>query len=106
MGEPHDGYFEVCWPRGQRRTTTKTLAPRLAGLAGRRIAFLWDYLFRGDEIFATLQEQLAARFAGITFADWRVFGNIHGSDERAVVASLPARLKADGVDGVIVAVAA
>jgi hypothetical protein len=32
---------------------------------------------------------------------WREFGNTHGRDEREVVAALPERLKALGVDAVI-----
>ena len=102
MNQPSDeGYFEAYWPRAARRVATKTLAPRLAGLEGKRIAFLWDYLFRGDEIFDIVESQLRQRFAGIGFVGWREFGNTHGSDEREVVAALPRRLKALGVDAVI-----
>ncbi|MBG9386411.1 hypothetical protein I5803_00105 [Caenimonas sp. DR4.4] len=107
MNKPcDDGHFEAYWPRGERRATTKALAPRLANLEGKHVALLWDYLFRGDEIFATVEQRLKERFAGIRFMDWREIGNIHGSDERAVVAALPARLRAAGVDAVITAVAA
>ena len=101
-----EGNFEVYWPRGARRATTKQLAPRPHSLEGKRVAFLWDYLFRGDDIFDVVEEELRKRFKGISFMGWREVGNIHSSDERQMVAALPARLKAAGVDAVITAVAA
>ncbi|MBU1357904.1 MAG: hypothetical protein KJ901_03970 [Gammaproteobacteria bacterium] len=102
----NEGFFEAYWPRGARQVAPKALAPRLASLEGKRVAFLWDYLFRGDRIFDTVEEGLRARFAGIGFVGWRDIGNIHGSDERAVVAALPERLRTLGVDAVVTAVAA
>jgi len=101
-----EGYFEAYWPRAARRMKTKPLAPRPESLDGKRVALLWDYLFRGDDIFDVIEEELRKRFAGISFMGWREVGNIHSSDERQMVAALPARLKAAGVDAVITAVAA
>jgi hypothetical protein len=101
-----DGFFEAYWPRGARRVVAKRLAPRLRSLDGKCIAFLWDYLFRGDRIFDALEEALRRRFAGMRFIGWREIGNIHGDDERRMVAALPARLQALGVDAVVTAVAA
>jgi hypothetical protein len=96
-----DGYYEVFWPRAERQQKRKTLAPRLASLEGKTVAQLWDFVFRGDEIFETLEEALKTRYPGIKFVSWRDFGNTHGRDERQVVAALPERLKALGVDAVI-----
>jgi hypothetical protein len=96
-----DGYYEVFWPRAERQQKRKTLAPRLASLEGKTVAQLWDFLFRGDEIFETLEQALKARYPGIKFVSWREFGNTHGRDERKVVVALPERLKALGVDAVI-----
>ncbi|HYF17681.1 MAG TPA: hypothetical protein VEA40_07400 [Ramlibacter sp.] len=103
---PHDGYFEAYWPRGVRRVTTRQLAPRLPTLEGKRIAFAWDYVFRGDVMFDEIRKQFSARYPGVSFVGHEEMGNIHGSDERAVVAALPGRLKAKGVDAVIIGVAA
>lgn len=97
----NDGYYEVYWPRGPRQQQLKPLAPRLATLEGKTVAQLWDFIFRGDEIFETLEEELKARYPGIKFISWREFGNTHGHDERKIVASLPERMKALGVDAVI-----
>jgi hypothetical protein len=96
-----DGYFECFWPRAERRQTRKALAARLDTLAGKTVAFVWDYVFRGDEVFAILQEALSARFAGIRFIPWSEFGNTHGRDERKIVAGLPDRMKALRVDAVV-----
>lgn len=103
--ETNDGCFEVLWPRAERRQTRKTLAPRLDTLENKTIAFVWDYVFRGDEIFRTLQEALEQRFPNVRFIDYPEFGNIHGPDERRIVAELPQRLKALQVDAVIVGMA-
>jgi hypothetical protein len=53
-----DGYYEVFWPRGERQQKRKALAPRLVSLEDKTVAQLWDFLFRGDEIFETLEGQL------------------------------------------------
>ena len=99
-----DGWNEVCWPSAPRlRSERKALAPRLAGLAGKRIALLWTWVFRGDETYAVLQRELQARYPGISFVGWEAFGNIHGTDEREVVARLPQRLRELEVDAVLTA---
>ena len=95
------GYFACVWPRSPRQTGIKTLAPRPASLANKRIAFLWDFLFRGNEIFALLEEGLKARYPGIEFVGWKEFGNTHGSNEREVLAALPDKLKALRIDAVV-----
>lgn len=93
--------YAVVWPRSSRTVETKPLAPRLASLDGKTIAFLWDYLFRGDEIWPTLKEALAARHPGLRFVDWDVFGSTHGDEEHKVLAELPGKLKSLKVDAVV-----
>jgi hypothetical protein len=97
----NSGQFDVVWPRSRRMVGLRPLARRLETLKGKKIAELWDFLFRGDEVFTALEEVLGARFAGIELVSWRQFGNIHGHDEAKVVAALPARLKQVGIDAVI-----
>ncbi len=91
----------VFWPRGARTLKVQDVAPRLDSLAGKKIAFVWDYLFRGDEIFPILERELKPRFPGVSFVSYDEFGSTHGEDEHAVVAGLPAKLQALGVDAVI-----
>ena len=96
-----DGYYEALWPRTPRQVKRKALAPRLSTLEGKTVAQVWDYVFRGDEVFEFLEQGLKARFPGVRFVSWREFGSTHGSDERAVVAALPQRFREMGVDAVI-----
>lgn len=97
----NDGYYEALWPRTPRQTKVKSLAPRLDTLEGKTVAQVWDQVFRGDEVFAALEEGLKARYPGVKFVSWREFGNTHGGEEREVVASLPKKFKEMGVDAVI-----
>jgi hypothetical protein len=97
----NDGYYEVLWPRSPRQVKRKTLAPRLSTLEGKTVAQLWDFLFRGDEVFTLLEEGLKQRFPGVRFLSWRAFGNTHGRNEREVLAALPQRLKELGADAVV-----
>lgn len=96
-----DGYYEVLWPRSPRQVQVKRLAPRLASLEGKTVAQLWDYQYRGDEVFEWLEEALTARFPGARFVNWREFGSTRGSDERKVIAALPQRFRELGVEAVI-----
>ena len=96
-----DGYYEALWPRSPRQVKRKTLAKRLDTLEGKTIAQLWDYVFRGDEVFALLEEGLKKRFPSVRWVSWKDLGNTHGSEERKVLAALPQRLKELGVDATI-----
>ena len=97
----NDGYYEALWPRSPRQARGKPLAKRLDTLAGKTVALVWDYLFRGDEVFECLEAGFKARYPSVRFVSWREFGNTHGSDEREVVAALPQRFRELGVDALI-----
>ena len=96
-----DGYFEAYWPRGPLQQRTMSLAPRLDTLAGKKVAQIWDELFKGDQIFTMLEEGLRALHPDITFVSWREFGSTHGANEKEALRRLPARLRELGVDAVI-----
>lgn len=89
------------WPRGTRAAEVRQPCPRPDSLDGKTVAFLWDDLFRGDEIFALLQEGLKARFPTVQFITHDVFGSTHGSDEQRILAELPGNLKSMKVDAVV-----
>ncbi len=93
--------FDVLWPRSPRGIQRHRLADRLETLARKKIAFLWDYLFRGDELFPVLERQLMARFEDIEILDYHQFGNIHGADEIEMIGRLPDSLRSRGVDAVV-----
>jgi len=91
----------VLWPRGKKTVEVLSLAKRLHSLERKTIGQLWDDLFRGDEIFPMLEEALRARFPGVKFVSYKIFGSTHGRDEQRVLAELPARLDQHGVDAII-----
>ena len=97
----NDGYYEALWPRSPRQTKVKPLAKRLDTLEGKTIAQVWDYVFRGDEVFEILEQGLKERFLDVKWVSWKEFGSTHGGGEREVVAALPEKMKALGVDAVI-----
>lgn len=101
MTDSGSAQYEALWPRSPRQAKVKSLAKRLDTLEGKTIAWVWDYLFRGDEAFALLEESLKARYPGVKFVHWSEFGSTHGSEERKVLAALPQKLKALGVDAVV-----
>ena len=99
--ENEDGHYEVLWPRSPRQMKVRPLAERPATLDGKTVAQVWDYLFRGDQVFEILEEGLKQRFPSVRFVSWREFGSTAGKKEREVVAALPQRFKELGVDAVI-----
>jgi len=97
----NNGQYAVVWPCGERRQTLRPLAGRLDTLEGKTVAQLWDYLFAGDEVFTTLEQQLRQRYPEVNFVSWREFGSTHAVNEKELLASLPQRLKELRVDAVI-----
>lgn len=93
--------YDVVWPRSLRPGGSRPVSPRLGSLDGARIAFLWDFMFRGEELFPVLERELRARHRSVSFVGYDVFGNIHGPDEAAVVAGLAAELRRHRVDAVV-----
>ena len=94
-------FHRVVWPRARRVVERRDLAPRLPTLQGRTIGFLWDSVFRGDEIFPILEGALRQRFPGARFVDWSTFGSTFGGEEPRTIADLPSRLRQLGVDAVV-----
>lgn len=96
-----DAIYDVVWPKSPLGVQGMPLAPRLDDLNGKRVAFLWDYLFRGDELFPLLAEQLKHRFPEVEIVDYDVFGNTHGGDEREMISALPDVLTGRHIDAVV-----
>ena len=96
-----NGLYEVVWPSGERKLTTRPLAKRLDTLNGKTVAQLWDYLFAGDEVFSALEVKLRESYPDVKFVSWREFGSTHSVNEKELLASLPQRFKELGVDAAI-----
>jgi hypothetical protein len=98
--------YEVVWPLGRPAYENRPPNERVADLNHAVVGELWDYLFRGEEIFPILREQLKARYPGIRFVTYDVFGNVHGPKQRELVARVPELLREHRVDAVISAIGA
>ncbi len=93
--------YEVIWPRSPRGVQHQRRAERIVDLNGQTVAFLWDYLFRGDELFPILARELRSLFPAVEIVNYDVFGNLHGADEKERVGRLPDHLRSRGVDAVV-----
>jgi len=104
MNEPSDPrrpHYEAVWPSSPQGVPASDLAPRLDSLEGKRVGFLWDYLFRGDELFPVLDKELVQRYPGLEIVGYEEFGNTHGADEADVIAGLGEALRSRQVDAVV-----
>lgn len=97
-------HYAALSPLGPRIVRQIDPANRLTSLQGKTIVFLWNGLFRGEEIFPMVAQLLDQRHADIRWLDFSEFGLTFGGDEVEVLARLPARLKELGVDAVIAGV--
>ena len=93
--------YEVVLPRGKRTTETVRLAKRLDTLEGKTVGALWDWIFRGDQMFPVIEKELAKRYPNSKFVGYEVFDSIHGAEETKVLAALPDKLKQNKCDAVI-----
>jgi hypothetical protein len=93
--------YRVVWPAGRRLHNGHQMARRLDDLNGKVVAQLWDWVFKGDQMFDIWERELARQYPDVKFVSWRAFGEIHGANEHKVLAELPALLKQHKVDAVI-----
>ena len=85
MARRNSSDYAVVWPRSAKAVEIKPLAKRLDTIDGKTIAFLWDDLFRGDEIWPILKEELSSASSGVNFIDHDAFGSTHGEEEHRVL---------------------
>ncbi len=101
MSSHSEMHYEVVWPKSPLAVQARPLAERLDTLEGKRVGFLWDFLFRGHELFPVIEEELQCRFTRIEVVGYDEFGNTHGGDEAEVIAALPNRLHDRRIDAVV-----
>ena len=95
--------FEVVSPVAIPTATDKQVSPSLPDLNGKVVGELWNWAFRGNETFPMIEEELRAIYPDIKFVGYETFGNFHDpSYEAQMMEKLPAQLKGQGVDAVIV----
>ena len=93
--------LEALWPGGERAVAQISPAARPPSLDGRTVAFLWNSMFRGDEICPMIERALMQRFPGVRIIQADTLGPIFGGHEHAVLERLPGRLGELGVDAVV-----
>jgi len=101
-----DPVASVVSPLGRTTADELEVNDGLGPLGGKRIAFVWDLLFSGDKMIEEMQAILGEKYPGVEFVGHENFENIHGPEERRVVAELPDRLKELEVDGAVIGVGA
>ncbi len=103
---PGTPVYHTIWPLARKRGIRAVEVTAVTDLSGKTVAEIWDRLFQGEELYAEVRRHLRARFPGIKFVDYDTFGDIHGPDERNVVAGIADKLKALGCDAAIVGIGA
>lgn len=97
--------YEVVSPAGGEAIAQKGIAPRLADLNGKTVGEIWNGVFKGEQTFPVLREQLKARFPGINIIPYTEFPHLYGGDNPAAQKKLAAEIAAlaiaKGCDAVI-----
>jgi hypothetical protein len=101
MARRNSSDYAVVWPRSAKAVDIKPLSPRLDTMDGKTIAFLWDDLFRGDEIWPIVKQELSSRYNNVRFIDHDAFGSTHGDEEHRVLAELPDKIRSMKIDAVV-----
>jgi hypothetical protein len=103
-----DAQFSALWPVEPTAPAATVDVPTVGSLDGRTVAFLWDHLFKGPEMFDLVARSLKEEYPTMSFVGHEVFGNIHatGAEESRVLAEIPDKLRQWGVDAAVLAVGA
>ena len=84
--------YAALWPRGPRQAKVKPLAKRLDTLEGKTVAWVWDYVFRGNEVFEQLEISLRERYPGVKFLHWDLVNCIERETRKKQSCVNPIRL--------------
>jgi hypothetical protein len=106
MSRADEPVYEVLSPEGESRATTVAPTTAVADLRRAVVAQVWDFMFRGDEIFVLIRRALTERHPGIRFVDYAEFGDIHGPEQDALTAELPDRLRRHRCNAAVIGVGA
>ncbi len=95
------GIYAAIWPRAKKSVEPIGFAKRLETLQGKTVGILWDWIFRGNEIFPMIEKELTKQYPGLKFVGYEVFGSTHGGEEAETLAALPDKLRKNNCDAVI-----
>lgn len=96
-----EDWYAVVSPEGRPVPKKRISTSKVDDMSRAVVAQVWDYRFRGDEVFAALRELLSQRYPGIEFVDYDRFGDIHGPNADELVEALPGRLRESGCTAVV-----
>ena len=103
---PQEPRYDVLWPLSRKAVRLTPAAARMPDLNDKTVAELWDVIFRGEEIYPLVREQIKSLFPRVKFVPHTEFGNFHGAREHEIVATLPEKLRRHGADAAIVGIGA
>lgn len=96
-----DPGYEVVWPRGRSVAESARPARRLETLEDKTIGFVWNWMFRGEQVFPVIEKELSRRFRRVKFVSYHEFGSTHGYKEADVLDGLAEKLRRNECDAVI-----
>jgi hypothetical protein len=98
--------YSVVWPLSRQQITSVGETAGVGSLDNKRVAFVWDYMFRGDEMWELIKEGIRDRYPTAEFVGYEAFGNIHGPSETGVPSDLLDNVRRERVDAAVLAVGA
>lgn len=96
-----DCTYEVLWPRGRKMAPITPFAKRLDTLNGKTVCQVWNYEFRGKEIFSFIEKALSEQYPGVKFVSWASYPS-DGDHKMPDWDAHPELLSEMGCDAVIV----
>ncbi len=100
--------FDVVWPLGRCVSPPVDLAPALSTLNGKTVCEFWGWVYRGDQMFPIINDELRKAFPDVKVVSYDETGDSHANNimERDYVAGLPGMLSRYECNAVIVGVGA
>ena len=97
--------YEVVSPAGTDTVKRLSAAPRLESLTGKKIAEVWNGVFKGDVTFPVIRKLLKARYPDLEIVPYTAFPHAPGSDnparQRELAREIAALAKEQGCHAVI-----
>ena len=95
----------VVSPLGVQVIEQKTAAPRLPDLAGKKVAEIWNGVFKGEETFPVMREMFRRRFPQTTIVPYTEFPHFPGDDrpqaQQEVARQIAQLVREKGCDAII-----
>ena len=90
--------YEVVSPAGGEAIAQQGIAARLPDLNGKKVAEIWNGVFKGEQTFPVLRAELLARFPGLTIVPYTEFPHVYGGDNPTEQKALAKRLAALAIE--------